>query len=140
MRRETIAHILHLQSHHPVHLLMMLMLAAHPFVTDESDESQHAHYQQADNQEQDDSKGSYLCLRGVKGEASGKQQHKSEYAQKAHSILYLHQHYLSIFTCHDRLFLNEFKFSLAKVRQKNQIDKKITEKLIFYIKYELKRV
>lgn len=56
MRRETIAHILHLQSHHPVHLLMMLMLAAHPFVTDESDESQHAHYQQADNQEQDDSK------------------------------------------------------------------------------------
>ena len=67
MRRETIAHILHLQSHHPVHLLMMLMLAAHPFVTDESDESQHAHYQQADNQEQDDSKGSYLCLRGAKG-------------------------------------------------------------------------
>ena len=85
-------------------------------------------------------KGSYLCLRGVKGEASGKQQHKSEYAQKAHSILYLHQHYLSIFTCHDRLFLNEFKFSLTKVRQKIQINKKITEKLIFYIKYELKRV
>ena len=31
-------------------------------------------------------------------------------------------------------------YSLAKVRQKIQIDKKITEKLIFYIKYELKRV
>ena len=46
---------------------MMLMLAAQPFVTEESDESQYAHYQQADNQEQDDSKGSYLCLRGAKG-------------------------------------------------------------------------
>ena len=44
------------------------------------------------------------CLRGVRGEASGKQQHKSEYAQKAHSVLYLHRYHLNPFICHDRLF------------------------------------
>ena len=43
VRRETIAHILHFQRHHQVHLLLMLLLVAQHFVSEKSDESQHAH-------------------------------------------------------------------------------------------------
>ena len=51
--REAIAHVLHLQRHHAVHLFPMLMLVAQRLIAIEHHQCQHAHHQQTNDQEQD---------------------------------------------------------------------------------------